>query len=448
MNYGFFDTTPYEKENTVPLLPQCGLCKLKDTSTSPKMKTQGKGAKKIMLLFEYPLKKQDHKNNAYVGRSFFFLKKILSNLGIDIVRDCYTHFATICGGNKPDLKHAKHCRPNLIKAIEKLKPKLIICFGKMSINGLIAHKYHKGVGGVTKWRGFTFPDHDYNCWISTVFDPVFVRTHKQKDITKHIFTQDLKNALTYLHMDMPEEEKPENKICSLTKTSEIKSFLKSTLKSQIPFFTFDYETTGLKPHAKGHEIVSCAICHDPDISYAFPFRKEIIDDFCNLLDCPHIKKIAANMKFEELWSRVILKQKVNGWIWDTMLNMHCLDNRSGIASLKFQSVIFYGIYDYDSHISPFLESKENTGNSFNEIHKIDMHDLLLYNGIDSLLEYKIALKQMKFMGILDPVTYFAKNKTIVHKNIHDSNQKYVEHMEEKNRRRQLIKNKTDIRRKR
>jgi hypothetical protein len=122
-----------------------------------------------------------------------------------------------------------------------------------------------------------------------------------------------------------------------------------------------------------------------------------------------IWKIAANMKFEEIWSREILKIRVANWLWDSMLAAHNLDNRQEITGLKFQAYVNYGIIDYDSHIKPFLQSKEeNNGNAFNRIHEVDLFDLLTYCGIDSMLEYRLAFDQMKLMGILDPAYYVKK----------------------------------------
>lgn len=97
------------------------------------------------------------------------------------------------------------------------------------------------------------------------------------------------------------------------------------------------------------------------------------------------------MKFEERWTVAKLGCKVRGWHWDTMLAAHILDNRSGITSLKFQAFVHLGISDYDSHISPFLYSKHP--NETNRIDQVDDKSLLLYNGLDSLLEYLIMKKQ-------------------------------------------------------
>jgi hypothetical protein len=79
-----------------------------------------------------------------------------------------------------------------------------------------------------------------------------------------------------------------------------------------------------------------------------------------------------------------------------MIAAHVLDNRKGVTGLKFQAFAQLGQGKYNTHIESLLEAKDKT--HINRIHEIDMGDLLLYNGLDSLLEYKLAMKQRKAMG--------------------------------------------------
>ncbi len=105
---------------------------------------------------------------------------------------------------------------------------------------------------------------------------------------------------------------------------------------------FDYETTGLKPHARGHRIKCASVAFSPDVVYAFmmPGKKKDREPLIRFLRNRHIKKIASNIKFEEQWSNVRLGTEVKGWHWDTMLNAHVFDNRPGhITSIKFQAYV-------------------------------------------------------------------------------------------------------------
>ena len=110
---------------------------------------------------------------------------------------------------------------------------------------------------------------------------------------------------------------------------------------------------------------------------------------------PQLEKIASNMKYEERWTRAKLGHGVTNWGWDTMLAAHMLDNRGGISSVKFQAFVHLGIGNYSSHIENYL--KTDSANDLNRIHELDMKDLLMYNGLDSLLEFMVMKKQKEVL---------------------------------------------------
>jgi len=165
---------------------------------------------------------------------------------------------------------------------------------------------------------------------------------------------------------------------------------------QLAPIAFDYETNCLKPEYKGAEIKSCSVCWGGKTTIAYPWKGEAIDATIELLKAPHAK-IASNLKFEHRWSKKILGIKVKNWMWDTMIASHVIDNRPGITSLKFQAFVLLGQGNYNRHIEPYLESKK--GEHLNNIQEIEIEDLLLYNGLDSLLEYKVAVNQMRRLGV-------------------------------------------------
>jgi len=112
--------------------------------------------------------------------------------------------------------------------------------------------------------------------------------------------------------------------------------------------------------------------------------------------------MAHNIKFEETWSVIRLRQPVQNWGWDSMQAAHVLDNRTGVTGLKFQIFIRFGIIDYDSEISPYLRAKDNNGNGINRIYELvetagGKEKLLEYCGLDALFTYRLSVLQMKEM---------------------------------------------------
>ena len=69
--------------------------------------------------------------------------------------------------------------------------------------------------------------------------------------------------------------------------------------------------------------------------------------------------------------------------------------------MKFQAYVRFGTPDYDSEVEPYLKSPDsNTPNRVMELVRDEtlFRKLLLYNGIDSLVTYRLAMLQMKELG--------------------------------------------------
>jgi hypothetical protein len=164
---------------------------------------------------------------------------------------------------------------------------------------------------------------------------------------------------------------------------------------------FDYETTGRKSQAEGHRIVSCAVADSEDHAFVFlmPNTRAGRQPFVDLLADPKISKVGQNISFEETWSVVRLKQSVENWEWDTMLASHTLDNRDGVTGLKFQTYVQFGVVDYSSEIDPYLKpADKKNGNAINRIFDLlklpgGEDKLLLYNGLDVIYTYRLAMIQ-------------------------------------------------------
>jgi hypothetical protein len=159
--------------------------------------------------------------------------------------------------------------------------------------------------------------------------------------------------------------------------------------------SFDYESNCLKPSYKGAKIYSCAICWKGEKTIAFPWKREAIDATSLLLKSS-MGKIAANIKFENVWTKTMLGHWVKNWVHDTMLGAHVLNNSPKVSNLTFQSFVHLGMPCYDQFIKKYL--KQTGADKLNRIKELDLKDLLLYNGLDAVLEYKLAIIQMKLLG--------------------------------------------------
>jgi len=379
-------------------LISCASCGLSTNCLSPKIPPFGKFKKGIMILGEAPSETEDRAGQPWRGKAGRLLEKTLANLGVDLFEDCVS--INSCNCRPPDNRTPSNhevdcCRSSLLKAIEEYMPKVIIPLGNTAIYSLIGHRWKKELEGINKWRGWSIPDQDLKAWVCPTYHPSFVMRGGIEDAPETIWIQDLEQAVSMTEVPFLKYKKP---------VIDVIEDLSVLLDIKADLISFDYETTGIKPHADGHRIVCASVADSPDHVYVFmmPNSKKEREPFAIILGIPWIGKMAHNMKFEDTWSVIRLKTEVYGWQWDSMLAAHVLDNRTGVTGLKFQTYVQFGVIDYDSEISPFLHSNGKSGNSLNTVMELiktkeGRDKLLHYCALDSIFEYRLAMKQMKQM---------------------------------------------------
>jgi len=392
MNQGFFTLTePNKSKPKLRHSTYCGACGLHKYCQSPKMAYKGGGRKKILVIGEAPGAEEDKRNEQFVGKAGQRLKYELKKCGISLHADCWKTNAIRChpiGNATPDSKQIGYCRPALFAEIKKLNPHSILLFGGVAADAVLGHLWNDGNSfTVAKWTDWLIPHQELNCWISVHYHPSYLeRVHD--DLTDLLFRKHLKKAVRKKKRPWKTVPNYQDEIELIYKPSDV--FL--ALADMNKVCAFDYETNCLKPEYEGAEIVSCAFS-DGKRTFAFPWSSDVAEGVSVTLKSISTKKIASNLKFEERWTRHFLKHRVHNWDWDTMLAAHVLNNATGITGLKFQSFVQLGQSQYDKHIEPYLKSSK--GQHINRIREIPLKDLLVYNGLDSLLEFKLATLQKR-----------------------------------------------------
>lgn len=377
-------------------LASCVSCGLLRQAQTPQIQPWGEYKQGILLVLPYPSENEDDSGNVLSGKGGRLLKRVFSENGIDIQNDCLVTYALRCRPDEIDSitgVHINCCRRLLLETIKQYNPSTIIPFGPIAVESLIGNRFTLGeLGGIHKWRGWQIPDQELKAWVCPVFAPSFVLQAKGAEVMT-IWSQDIKKAIQAHFTKFPRYKKPEIE------------FLESDLSRlyDIPLDTvcaFDYEATGIKPHADGHRIVCVSIADTDNHVFAFmlPPTKRQRRPFLDFLANSRIPKVAQNMKYEENWSRVRLGVPVAGWLWDTMLATHCIDNRSGVTGLKFQTYTQFGVIDYSSHITPYLQAENS--NAINKVLELVADpagklDLLTYCAYDSIFERRLYTLQTK-----------------------------------------------------
>lgn len=375
----------------------CLSCGLLEYAKSPKMDAYGAGKKGIMVIGEAPGVVEDRKGMPWQGKTGRLLQDTMHKLGIDLFEDCRCINAVNCrppDNRTPTPFEIRCCWSVKVRqAIEEFKPKVLILLGATAIQSFLSPRWPTDLGGISKWRGWMIPDRDYQFWVVPTFHPSYIYRIDSKEANT-VWEQDLTRAILLADQPFPKFMQP--KIHFIEDLSVLEQF------HDVNEIAFDYETTGLKPHWDQQRIVCASVAGNDSHVYVFmiPDTRKKLRPFLDLLTDNTVGKMAHNMKFEDTWTQYRLNIEIKNWQWDSMLAAHLLDNRSGITGLKFQTYVNFGVPDYASDVTPYLRTKDKSGNGLNNIYKLLEEEdgperLMKYCGLDSHYEYMLAKKQMK-----------------------------------------------------
>ena len=394
---GFFEVKQKQKtkamssKNTL----SCVSCGLYKDVVSTMIQPYGNFRKRILNIGEAPGVIEDERGKPWQGKMGRLLKKTYRELGIDLFEDCLNVNAVNCrppGNKTPTKQQIACCRKVMVeKIIKEYAPDIIILLGGSAVNSFLDLRWKKNLGGIMRWRGWAIPDRDLKAWVCPTFHPSYVERMQMDGIT-NIWKEDLWQAFSKIGEKPPIFKPP---------MIDIIDDLRHLDGINTDIVAFDYETTGIKPHARSHRIVSCAVADREDHAYAFlmPSSKEKRKPLVNLFQSNKIMKVAHHMKFEDHWTNKRLYTEINNWGFDTMLSSHILDNREGVSSLKFQSYVNFGIVGYDDEITSYLQSNDKSANAMNKIYELlekpgGKEKLLTYNGYDAVLTLRLATQHI------------------------------------------------------
>lgn len=401
---GFFSPTEITSRAPLGLLPQCGKCGLYGKCRSPKMPLTGQGKKGILLVGEAPGAEEDKQNRQFVGETGQYLQQVLSRLGVDMRQDCWLFNALSCRPSHnatPTEKQITYCRPKVVEVIKELKPTVIVLLGGSAVKSVLSWLWKDNVGVVSRWVGWQIPSQQLNAWVCPTFHPSHIKRSEnargQLDLVlESYFAQHLEAATSKRRRPWKEIPDYRSQVKVELCPSQASQYLKAIAQMNRPL-AFDFETEGLKPDGGHLAIVSCAVSNGT-VTVAYPWQGQAIKASKELIFSP-LPKIGANIKYEERWSRQHLGKGVKNWVFDTVVAAHVLDNRAGICSLKFQSFVLLGQQPYDDHIKPYLKGIEPGGYACNRVREVDWRQLLIYNGLDALLELEVAKIQSRKLGL-------------------------------------------------
>jgi uracil-DNA glycosylase family 4 len=392
-------------------LDRCDQCGLDQTCQAPKTQPSGLGKKQILVQAEANGKTEDdyieynknkeiiRKGKALIGKAGSLFRDHCLLLDIDVEKDCWVSNSLLCrppGNRTPSKKELKLCKPNTDKIIRELNPKFIWLLGGSAVESFYMDRFSDL--SITRWRKRCIPDYNVNAFIIPLYHPSYILRNSTDDRLQKVFMSDLKFAVDCLNKEFPKKFNIENRVVTFSKDQfrNLIHILNMAYDENKPIY-FDYETNAINPHKVVPKIWSISFSFDGEKAYSFPLdypniwtegqKRNIESCWKQILEKQ--EKIAHNLKFEDRWSRARFSTVPQGWIWDTMVTQHVLDDRAKTTSLKFQSYVRWGIEGYEKDFNKYLKKDQEENN----LYEMPLEGLLTYNALDSLLGYKLYKEQ-------------------------------------------------------
>jgi len=399
MREGFFSVSEVATNTPSTGTVKCGVCQLYKGCSSPKMAYTGLGKEKVLVVGEAPGEQEDEEGVQLIGRAGQHLRRSLDRLDISLDLDCWKTNAIICHPPKnktPTDKQIEACRPCLLKTIDELQPEKIILLGGIAVKSLIQELWgDSDIGGIGRWVGWQIPSQKLNAWVCPNYHPSYLMRQKNQPTLQLWFDRYLKTAFNLSGRPWKTVPNYQEQIECIYSADDAATVIRKMIERG-GRVSFDYESNMLKPDRKNSRIVCCSVCWEGKKTISFPWYGEAIVAMGELLQSD-LHKIGWNQKHEQRWTKKEFGFGVRNWLYDGMLGSHVLDNRKGITSAKFQAFTLLGQELYNKEVEALL--KGDGGNNENLIRMIDLPTLLLYCGMDSLLEFVMGEKQMKLLGM-------------------------------------------------
>jgi len=272
--------------------------------------------------------------------------------------------------------------------------------GKTAMGCVVGHSNAKMAFG--KRKGFpllcgkVFPDRSFpGTWLACAWSPTWVLGNSKDPVVDVIWRSELAQILATAATPPVDVS---DKVTILTGVDEVLPVLNRVLGGTRPL-GFDYETTGLKPDALGHRIVSIGFAPTPACGFAFalgttPEWDAVKDVWRSILGSRDRAKIAHNLPYEWAWSHKCFKVVPIGWAGDTQVLAHLEDSRSGHSGLKVQAYLKFGVPSYDDSVARYIHAsravEDRDGcNAINNMAQAPVKQMLTYNALDALYTLRL-----------------------------------------------------------
>lgn len=345
----------------------------------------------IMIIQEAPTREELLNGKLLCGRSGQLLKQLitkyqLNNYNISFVYSCK------CEINKQDKKEAnaavKICKPNVLEAINKVKPKIIVTFGELASKQLLGSKIS---GGILANRGRVIHNDELDVDIFIAVHPEYVlRGCSNNYPNKPYELMSPKERMIFDDISLLQKV-CENDFKSLGINTE--NYKEATLKdlediSKSKVVAVDIETTGVGI-GNNIKILSISFSYKPEHSRVVLLKDGDIQDINikskvnEILTNENISKVVAGRPFDENMWKKKLGVEWKGNIHDVLVMAHIV-NENLPNGYNLESVA--ETFAHMRNIKDVAKGKRKC------LTEEDKDILIIYNGVDSDATIRVYLK--------------------------------------------------------
>jgi len=213
----------------------CPLSQLKEVAY------EGEGKPQVIIVGESPGKEEVFEGRPFVGRAGKLMRRVAMKTGLPVGKALITNAAR-CRINKKSMttkeitETLKHCRVNLVRAIEFCKPKLILILGDYALRQIMKRS------GITKNQGKWQWSMEFECWTLSTFHPAYILRNMAME---PVLAQDFKQAAEFIHRGFEMAEMEETSYTEVESIMPVLDMKVGMRNNGCLSVGFDTETQGL-----------------------------------------------------------------------------------------------------------------------------------------------------------------------------------------------------------
>lgn len=340
----------------------------------------------LLIVGESPGATEVLAGQPFVGEAGKLSSKILKEAGID-ESDVFYANACRCLIPKKDLSNTdiklalQCCRPALVRAIEVVRPKLIVCYGDIALTQVLKQR------GITKKRGIFQFSREFNCWVLPTFHPAYVLRDMKQLV---FFRPDILQAKRFMAGEINSPDASDG-----TATQSIDS-IRHILQKRDLVVAIDTETQGLDWTDPNSVVLGYSVSIDPseglyvellreanddedaDFSIMWPRKtgkkpeptvvrvkrasnyEQKITELSELLSRDDIRKVMMNGNYDVHRFNLLGITTINNYCMDIQIAFHLLDpDMHKQASLStIQRALFPEMADYKEVFSEAVDKSD------------------------------------------------------------------------------------------